>query len=155
MNEGDVSVVFSQFGEPIDVHLVRHKKTGKSRGFCFLAYEDQRSTVLAVDNMSGAEVCGRVLRVDHVQEYKPPREYLQIKEDDPDFFDKLYKPSGPDGLGWGEFRAVTEEEKQHRDRQQALDKLKETRNEKILENMEELQKQKFFIDADERVTTHH
>lgn len=40
MNEGDIAIVFSQYGEPVDVHLVRHKKTGKSRGFCFLAYED-------------------------------------------------------------------------------------------------------------------
>jgi RNA-binding motif X-linked protein 2 len=35
---------------------MRDKKTGKSRGFAFVAYEDQRSTVLAVDNFNGAEV---------------------------------------------------------------------------------------------------
>jgi RNA-binding motif X-linked protein 2 len=57
MNEGDIAIAFSQFGEIVDVHLVRDKITGKSRGFCFLAYEDQRATVLAVDNFNHAEVC--------------------------------------------------------------------------------------------------
>jgi RNA-binding motif X-linked protein 2 len=33
-------------------------------------YEDQRSTVLAVDNLNGADLLGRTLRVDHVQNYK-------------------------------------------------------------------------------------
>lgn len=28
-------------------------------------YEDQRSTVLAVDNLNGAKVADRVMRVDH------------------------------------------------------------------------------------------
>lgn len=51
----------------------RDKETGKSRGFAFLAYEDQRSTVLAVDNLSGAKVAGRVVRVDHVDNYKIKR----------------------------------------------------------------------------------
>jgi hypothetical protein len=37
-----------RYGEIVDVNLVRDKGTGKSRGFAFLAYEDQRSTVLAV-----------------------------------------------------------------------------------------------------------
>lgn len=46
---------------------------GKSRGFAFLAYEDQRSTVLAVDNLSGARVAGRVVRVEHVDNYKRKR----------------------------------------------------------------------------------
>lgn len=59
MNEGDIVIVFSQFGEVVDCRLVRDSKTGKSKGFAFLAYEDQRSTVLAVDNLNGAEVCGR------------------------------------------------------------------------------------------------
>jgi len=40
MNEGDVAVVFSQFGEIADLRLMRDKKTGDSRGFGFLAYED-------------------------------------------------------------------------------------------------------------------
>jgi RNA-binding motif X-linked protein 2 len=35
---------------------MRDRKTGKSRGFCYVAYEDQRSTVLAVDNFNGVEV---------------------------------------------------------------------------------------------------
>lgn len=30
------------------MNLVRDKGTGKSKGFAFLAYEDQRSTILAV-----------------------------------------------------------------------------------------------------------
>lgn len=51
----------------------RDKDTGKSRGFAFLAYEDQRSTVLAVDNLSGARVAGRVIKVDHVDNYKIKR----------------------------------------------------------------------------------
>lgn len=48
-----------------DVNMPRDKKTNKPRGFAFLMYEDQRSTVLAVDNLSGASVVGRTLRVDH------------------------------------------------------------------------------------------
>lgn len=53
---------------------MRDKKTGKSKGFCFLKYEDQRSTTLAVDNMCGAKVLGRTLRVDHVSNYRHPKQ---------------------------------------------------------------------------------
>ncbi len=42
----------------MNINLVRDKKSGKSKGFCFLAYEDQRSTILAVDNFNGMKVCG-------------------------------------------------------------------------------------------------
>lgn len=57
----------------MDVNLPRDKTTGKSRGFGFLMYEDQRSTILAVDNLNGAEVLGRTLRVDHAKDYKQPK----------------------------------------------------------------------------------
>lgn len=50
--------------------MPRNKTTGKVQGFAFLMYEDQRSTVLAVDNLNGAVVLGRTLRVDHVKNYK-------------------------------------------------------------------------------------
>ncbi|GAB1206652.1 hypothetical protein APSETT445_005342, partial [Aspergillus pseudonomiae] len=67
LSEGDIVTIFSQYGEPVHVNLVRDKETGKSRGFAFLKYEDQRSTDLAVDNLGGSTVLGRVLRVDHVR----------------------------------------------------------------------------------------
>ncbi|KKK23454.1 hypothetical protein ARAM_004914 [Aspergillus rambellii] len=67
LSEGDIITIFSQYGEPVYVNLVRDKETGKSRGFAFLKYEDQRSTDLAVDNLGGATVLGRILRVDHVR----------------------------------------------------------------------------------------
>jgi RNA-binding motif X-linked protein 2 len=67
LSEGDIVTIFSQYGEPVHINLVRDKETGKSRGFAFLKYEDQRSTDLAVDNLGGATVLGRVLRVDHTR----------------------------------------------------------------------------------------
>lgn len=59
----------------MDVNMPRDKETGKPRGFAFLMYEDQRSTVLAVDNLNGVKIKpdGRTLRVDHVKNYKQPK----------------------------------------------------------------------------------
>ena len=72
--------VFSQWGEIEDINLVRDEATGKSKGFAFVKYEDQRSTILAVDNFNGITLLGRQLRVDHVSRYKLPK-HLQDKED--------------------------------------------------------------------------
>ena len=57
----------------MDLNMPRDKETGKPRGFGFLMYEDQRSTVLAVDNLNGAKVLDKTLRVDHVKNYKQPK----------------------------------------------------------------------------------
>lgn len=67
LSEGDILTIFSQYGEPTYINLVRDKESGKSKGFAFLKYEDQRSTDLAVDNLGGASVMGRVLKVDHTR----------------------------------------------------------------------------------------
>ncbi|KAI9047054.1 hypothetical protein LZ554_009128 [Drepanopeziza brunnea f. sp. 'monogermtubi'] len=67
LSEGDVVTIFSQFGEPTYINLIRDKETGKSKGFAFLKYEDQRSTDLAVDNLGGTVIMGRTLKVDHTR----------------------------------------------------------------------------------------
>ena len=112
MNEGDVVIVFSQFGEIVDCHMGRDDITGEPRGFCFVAYEDQRSTDLAVDNFNGIELCGRKIKVDHCH-FRVPKEFTDPKkqkqsdsENSENEEPKLYKPSGPDGKGWGEFRKL-------------------------------------------------
>lgn len=56
LTEGDIICVFSQYGEIVNINLVRDKASGKQKGFCFICYEDQRSTVLAVDNLNGIKV---------------------------------------------------------------------------------------------------
>ncbi|XP_016130365.1 RNA-binding motif protein, X-linked 2 isoform X1 [Sinocyclocheilus grahami] len=80
LTEGDIICVFSQYGEIANVNLVRDKKTGKSKGFCFLCYEDQRSTILAVDNFNGIKIKGRTIRVDHVANYRPPKDTDDIDD---------------------------------------------------------------------------
>jgi RNA-binding motif X-linked protein 2 len=87
LSEGDLITIFSQYGEPVWIKLGRDKETGKSRGYAWLKYEDQRSCDLAVDNMGGATVMGRVLRVDHAR-YKP--------RDDEDMRDNTMGEADPD-----------------------------------------------------------
>ena len=73
LTESDLLAIFSQFGEIVDLHLVRGRDSGASKGFAFLAYEDVRSSVLAIDNMNGFTLNGRVLRVDHADKYRRPK----------------------------------------------------------------------------------
>ncbi|PHH79826.1 hypothetical protein CDD80_3687 [Ophiocordyceps camponoti-rufipedis] len=70
LSEGDIITIFSQYGEPVFIKLARDKDTGKSKGFGWLKYHDQRSTDLAVDNLGGADILGRTISVDHAR-YKP------------------------------------------------------------------------------------
>ncbi|XP_053435597.1 RNA-binding motif protein, X-linked 2 [Nycticebus coucang] len=81
LTEGDIICVFSQYGEIVNINLVRDKKTGKSKGFCFLCYEDQRSTILAVDNFNGIKIKGRTIRVDHVSNYRAPKDSEELDEE--------------------------------------------------------------------------
>jgi RNA-binding motif protein, X-linked 2 len=83
LTEGDIICIVSQYGEIEDINLVRDSDTGKSKGFAFIKYEDARSCVLAVDNLTGSQVLGRTLRVDHVEKYRLPK-HLQEKEDEND-----------------------------------------------------------------------
>uniref|UniRef100_T1INA9 RNA-binding motif protein, X-linked 2 n=1 Tax=Strigamia maritima TaxID=126957 RepID=T1INA9_STRMM len=89
--EGDVVCVFSQYGEVVNINLIRDKATGKSKGYCFLCYEDQRSTVLAVDNLNGIKLSNRVIRVDHVANYKVPKDFADT--------DPLVKALRDEGCG--------------------------------------------------------
>ncbi|KAM7538688.1 hypothetical protein Aperf_G00000049750 [Anoplocephala perfoliata] len=99
LTEGDVICVFSQYGEVANINLVRDKDTGRSKGFAFLCYENQKSTVLATDNLNGIKVAGRIIRVDHVEKYKVPTVGLARvgRQDDSQM---------PTRIGNGEFTSV-------------------------------------------------
>lgn len=79
LEEPDIILIFSQYGIPTHINLVKDRETGKSRGFCYLKYEDYRSCVLAIDNFNGLAVFDKKLKVDHVR-YK-----LRDDEDEENF----------------------------------------------------------------------
>ena len=62
-----------------------------------MAYEDQRSTVLAVDNLSGARVAGRTITVNHVDNYKIKRAEVREASSSPacsgELFHRIAAPS--------------------------------------------------------------
>ena len=79
LTEGDIICILSQYGEIDDINLVRDGDSGKSRGFAFVKYDDARSCILAVDNLTGSQILGRTMRVDHVENYRLPK-HLREKE---------------------------------------------------------------------------
>ena len=104
LNEGDLITVFSQYGRVVRANLIRDKASGKSKGYAFLCYEDERSTILAVDNLNGITLAGRVIqfvsnsihafmsfffhllfcsclfRVNHVKQYRKKKESTDLQE---------------------------------------------------------------------------
>ena len=127
VTEGDLVIVFSQYGEIVDIRIVRDKKTGKSKGYGYLCYENQKSTILAVDNLNGIKIGGNAILVDHVEEYKLPKEFeISDNEEDKKIIDdnksldegksellkkkREYKLTGPDGKGWGKDRILSDED---------------------------------------------
>lgn len=121
LSEGDVLCIFSQYGEIVNINLVRDKISGKSKGFCFICYEDQRSTVLSVDNLNGIKVLGRTIRVDHVNDYKPPKDNKYTDEETK----RLQAVGCAPGTEFGSiFPVKTEDIKQEKDATEMKRKLK-------------------------------
>ncbi|XP_029653819.1 RNA-binding motif protein, X-linked 2-like [Octopus sinensis] len=107
LTEGDVLCVFSQYGEIVTINLIRDRKTGRSKGYCFICYQDQRSTDLAVDNFNGIQILSRTIKVDHVENYRIPEEH---EEDD-----ELTKKLKFEGLlGINEKEIFNSKNKRHR-----------------------------------------
>lgn len=65
----------------MNINLVRDSKTGKSKGFAFVCYQDQRSTILAVDNFNGMKLLKRIIQVDHCENYRVPKYKESVPEE--------------------------------------------------------------------------
>ena len=109
--------------------------------------------MLAVDNLNGVDLCGRSILVDHVKQYKIPREFYQISEDEQSenssddsetkkkkWEQKVFKPTGPDGRGWGELRNCTMEEEVILEEIELLEKKEAKRKEKLILMQESMPK---------------
>jgi RNA recognition motif-containing protein len=55
---------FQRFGEVLEASIVVDRYTGRSRGFGFVVFADDTHAAQAMEEMNGAELDGRPLRVD-------------------------------------------------------------------------------------------
>ena len=70
LNEGDIIVVFSQYGEVIDIEMPWNEDGNEHFGYCLLTYKDPRSCVLAIDNFNGIELNGSILLINHSKKFE-------------------------------------------------------------------------------------
>lgn len=111
VSPSELSVIFSQFGEITDIYLP--KSSRNSNGYfqktAFVAFEDARSAMIAVENMREASVFNAKILVDFVKKFSLPIEFSR----------KAYSTTGPDGRGYGKERRLTSDEEKFIKKQKA------------------------------------
>lgn len=79
--------------------------------------------MLAVDNLNGISLADRVIRVDHIAEYKIPKEVVEAGH--------LYTPSGPDGKGYGKWREFNEKDLKEVDKEEDAEAIRARKLERL------------------------
>ena len=67
-SDDGLRVAFESFGEIVEAKVVLDRDTGRSRGFGFVTFEDDAAATRAVEDMNGAELEGRNIRVDEAHD---------------------------------------------------------------------------------------
>lgn len=91
--------------------------------------------------------------MDHVHRYKIPKEYFNLEEGE-DINDKdTYRPTGPDGKGWGEFRTLEPQDIIQKDEiERGVDP--ELREDRVNDTLHKISNdRRLILDEDERVRT--
>lgn len=63
LGEEDIKKIFEVIGNVSAIKLIRDKRTGKSKGYCFIEMPDKKEAMEAINTLNGKEVAGRNLRV--------------------------------------------------------------------------------------------
>lgn len=67
ISEEQLTNVFSEVGNVVQIRLVNERDTGKFKGYGFCEYEDPETAASAVRNLNEVEVGGRALRLDFAE----------------------------------------------------------------------------------------
>ena len=58
---------FSRFGEIAEAKVITDRETGRSRGFGFVTFANDEHAVSAINEMNGAELDGRTIKVNEAE----------------------------------------------------------------------------------------
>ena len=63
LGEEDIRKIFEVMGKVDSVKLILDRRSGRSKGYCFIEMPDTKEAMEAVKTLDGKEVAGRNLRV--------------------------------------------------------------------------------------------
>ncbi len=73
LSEDELKQVFEEYGEVNSVKIISDKYSGRSKGFGFIEMPNDENAKKAIDELNGAEVKGRSLKVNQARERKDDR----------------------------------------------------------------------------------
>ncbi|HHX66382.1 MAG TPA: RNA-binding protein [Chloroflexi bacterium] len=74
MSEEELLDIFAQVGTVLNAAIIIDRETGRSRGFGFVEMEEESAAAQAVQQLNGAQVGGRTLKVAEANP-RPTRSY--------------------------------------------------------------------------------
>ena len=76
-DEADLRMTFGRYGEVVRAYIVKDKATGRSQGYGFVEMVNAAQARAAVENLSGAELDGRAIKVQPAREKSEQRSTYQ------------------------------------------------------------------------------
>ncbi|KHG11483.1 Glycine-rich RNA-binding GRP1A [Gossypium arboreum] len=67
INDRALEEAFSAYGEIVDSKIINDRETGRSRGFGFVTFRDEKSMRDAIEGMNGRSLDGRNITVNEAQ----------------------------------------------------------------------------------------
>ena len=77
LGEDEIRNIFEVMGSVDSVKLIRDKRTGKSKGYCFVEMPDRKEAMEAINALDGKDVAGRNLRVIKAHSTKKIKEEVE------------------------------------------------------------------------------
>ncbi len=63
VSDKDLQEVFEEFGTVTSAKVIKDRDTGRSKGFAFVEMENDDDAQTAIDELDGAEIDGRTVKV--------------------------------------------------------------------------------------------
>jgi RNA recognition motif-containing protein len=77
LGEDEIRRIFEVMGSVESIKLIRDKRTGKSKGYCFIEMPDKKEAMEAINALDGKDISGRNLRVIKAHSTKKVKEEVQ------------------------------------------------------------------------------
>jgi RNA recognition motif-containing protein len=71
VTENDLKDIFSNYGDVVNVSLIKDRDSGQSKGFGFVEMGSPSSAQAAIQALNGSEVKGRTLTVNEARPREP------------------------------------------------------------------------------------